>query len=222
MSASAAPVVSVSENVPGQQVVMSASAVPVVSVSKNVPGQQDMSASATPVVNTVVSETRTMQHEQSVNPGLAQANTTTPQSKHSDVHTPSEGGSSVGPTSAQENSTPPWEVETQSEGDSSVSPASPQESTTPPLEVETLSEGDSSVSPSSVQQSSTPPLGNVTLISSDEEIDQVTKHDSSKSTLTSSCSTSRTDEELATSMVDSINMVIEPIQEAPETQRCKF
>ena len=96
-------------------------------------------------------------------------------------------------------------------------------SSNPLWEVETPSEGDTSVSPTSAHESSTPEWGNVTLILSDEETSvQVTQHDSSKNTLMSSMSTSRTDEEQANGIVDPIITVIEPVQEPPETPRCKF
>ena len=110
-----------------------------------------------------------------------------------------------------------------SEGDISASPTCADESNTPPQEVETLSEGDTSVSPTSAHESSTTEWANITLVSSDEETSvKVTKHDSSKNTLTSDMSTSRTDEELATGLVDPIITIIEPVQEPPETPRCKF
>ena len=191
----------------------------------------------------MVSETRTIQHEWSLSPSLAEANTTTPQypprsqNEHSDVDTLSEGDIFVCPTSAHESSTPLQEVMTPSEHNNSVGPASAHESSslnevtkhesskssTPSQEVETPSEGDTSVSPTSAHESSTHEQGNVTLISSDEETSvHVTLHDSSKSTLMSSMSTSKTDEELATGIVDLIITIIEPVQEPPETPRCKF
>ena len=44
----------------------------------------------------------------------------------------------------------------------------------------------------------------------------------SKSTLTSDLSSSKTDEEIATRMIDQIRTVIELANDAPETPRCKF
>ena len=110
-----------------------------------------------------------------------------------------------------------------SEGDISTIPTCADESSTPPREVEMLSEGDTSVSPTSAHESSTTEQANVTLIPSDEERSvKVTKHNSSKNTLMSDMSTSRTDEELATGLVDLIITIIQPAQKPPETPRCKF
>ena len=115
------------------------------------------------------------------------------------------------------------EVDTMSEGDISARPTCADESSTPPWEVETLSEGDTIVSPASAHENSTTEWANITLISSDEETSvKVTKHDSSKNTLMSEMSTSRTSEKLAAGLVDSIITIIEPVQEPPETPRCKF
>ena len=95
--------------------------------------------------------------------------------------------------------------------------------------------GDSHVSPAQPEQFSTPPhsdseLNNITVIKSEEDTSTdtvVTDASSSKSTLTSNLSSSRTDEEIAMGMVDPIITIIETINDPPretqpETQRYKF
>ena len=279
MSASAAPVVSVRENVPGQQVaintaapvvsqqdVMSASAAPVVSVRENVPGQQVINTAAPVVSKNVtgqqfVTSASAAQHEQSVaeteattpwspqsvSPTLAETEATTPsqsvgpsvgEAEATTSQSPQSVGStlaeteattppqSVGPSLTKANTMTPWsqnehsEVDTMSVGEISAGPACADENSTPPQEVETPSEGNTSDSPTSAHESSTTEWANITLILSDDETSvKVTKHDSSKNTLTSDMSTSRTDEELTTGLVVPIITIIEPVQEPPETPK---
>ena len=119
-------------------------------------------------------------------------------------------------------------------GESSVSPPQPGPISTPPhSEKEVANQetqmgiGDSSVSPAQQEQISTPRWSdselNITVIT----VDPVVQDTSSKSTLPSDMSSSETDEEIATGMVDPIITVIEPISDPPseippETPRCKF
>ena len=104
-------------------------------------------------------------------------------------------------------------------GDSSVSPAQEQSSTC------TLSSNEVPGEQASTEldESSVGPV-NVTIITSDEDASQdMTGGDkTSKSTQTSDLSSSKTDEEIAIRMIDLIITVIELVNDAPETPRCKF
>ena len=101
-------------------------------------------------------------------------------------------------------------------GDSSVSPTQEQSST------RTLSSNEVPGEQASTEldESSVGPV-NVTIITSDED-DTTGGDKTSKSTLTSDLSSSKTDEEIATRMIDPIITVIELVNDAQETLRCKF
>ena len=103
--------------------------------------------------------------------------------------------------------------------ESSVSPIQEQSST------HTLSSNEVPGEQASTEldESSVSPI-NVTIITSDEDASQDTTggDKTSKSTLTSDLSSYKTDEEIAPRMIDLLITVIESVNDAPETPRCKF